>query len=94
MHLAKLSGLMCDPKGNTYRQLLVSPPSSSGFSLCCAFSSPSGETAETVFLHFFFFFNQFVGAELSLEAHAALAVRHTWACLVVRTLEHEYMPLL
>lgn len=43
---------------------------------------------------FFFFFNQFVGAELSLEAHAALAVRHTWACLVVRTLEHEYMPLL
>lgn len=79
----------------THRQLLVSPPSSSGFSLCCAFSSPSGETAETVFLHFFFFFfNQFVGAELSLEAHAALAVRHTWACLVVRTLEHEYMPLL
>lgn len=77
----------------THRQLLVSPPSSSGFSLCCAFSSPSGETAETVFLHFFFF-NQFVGAELSLEAHAAFAVRHTWACLVVRTLEHEYMPLL
>lgn len=77
----------------THRQLLVSPPSSSGFSLRCAFSSPSGETAETVVL-LFFFLNQFVGAELSLEAHAALAVRHTWACLVVRTLEHEYMPLL